>query len=99
MCIDSAGLCVFTAFAVLDIPSGLEAIPKMIGATYGFPMTLNDVVEHGKKILNMEWAFNKAAGFSSTEDRLPHFMETKKLAPHNIVFQVTDDDLDKVHNF
>ena len=35
--IDSAGLCVFTAFAVLDIPSGLEAIPKMIGALSRIP--------------------------------------------------------------
>ena len=62
-------------------------------------MTLDDVVAHGKKILNMEYEFNKAAGLSAVEDRLPYFMKTKPLAPHNIVFQVSDEDLDKVHNF
>ncbi len=94
--IDSAGLCVFTAFPVLDIPSGLEAIPKIINAVYGWNLTLDDVMEHGKQILRTERDFNKAAGFSATEDRLPYFFTSKPLAPHNIVFQVTDADLDNV---
>ena len=46
--VDSAGLCVFTAFAILDIASGLEAIPKMLNAVYGWNMTLDDFVEYRK---------------------------------------------------
>ncbi len=94
--LDSAGLCVFTAFAILDIPSGLEAIPQMISAAYGFDFDLNGVTDHGKKILKMEKAFNEAAGFTSADDRLPTFFTEQPLPPHNIVFGVSDDDLDQV---
>ncbi|MEW6351653.1 MAG: aldehyde ferredoxin oxidoreductase C-terminal domain-containing protein [Thermodesulfobacteriota bacterium] len=97
--VDSAGLCVFTAFAVLDIPSGLEAIPKMLSGVYGGNMTLDDVVAHGQKILKLEREFNMAAGISAVEDRLPYFMKTKPVTPHNIVFQVPDEELDRLHNF
>jgi aldehyde:ferredoxin oxidoreductase len=94
--LDGAGLCVFTAFACLDIPSGLEAIPKMINAVYGTNLDLNGVIEHGKKILKLERKFNEAAGFTSTGDRLPYFFKTQALPPHNTVFDVSDGELDKL---
>ncbi len=93
--VDSAGLCVFTAFAILDIASGLEAIPKMLNAVYGWNMTLDDFVEYGKQVLRAEREFNKAAGFSPVDDRLPYFFKTQPLPPHNVVFQVPDAELDK----
>lgn len=93
---DSAGLCVFTAFACLDIPSGLEAIPRMLNGLFGGNMDLNGVVEHGKSILRVERDFNKAAGFTNEEDRLPYFFKVKKLPPHDTVFDVTDAELDTV---
>jgi len=94
--VDSAGLCVFTAFAILDISSGLEAIPKMLNAVYGWNMTLDDVVEFGKQVLRVEREFNHAAGLGAADDRLPYFFKTKPLKPHNIVFQVPDGELDKM---
>jgi aldehyde:ferredoxin oxidoreductase len=97
--LDAAGLCVFVAFAVLDIPEGLEAIPKMLGALYGNEMTLDDVTRYGQAIIKAEIEFNRAAGFSAADDRLPAFMKEEKLAPHNIVFDVTDEELDEVHNY
>jgi aldehyde:ferredoxin oxidoreductase len=97
--LDAAGLCVFVAFAVLDIPEGLEAIPKMLGALYGNEMTLDDVTRYGQAIIKAEIEFNRAAGFSAADDRLPSFMKEEKLAPHNIVFDVTDEELDEVHNY
>ncbi|HTY24592.1 MAG TPA: aldehyde ferredoxin oxidoreductase C-terminal domain-containing protein, partial [Desulfomonilaceae bacterium] len=84
--VDSAGLCVFTAFAILDISSGLEAIPKMLNAVYGWNMRLDDVVEFGKQVLRVEREFNHAAGLGAADDRLPYFFKTKPLKPHNIVF-------------
>ncbi len=97
--LDSAGLCVFIAFAVMDIPEGFEAIPEMLNARYGWKMTLDDVTKHGQAILRVERAFNKAAGFTSLDDRLPDFFLEKKLAPHNVVFDVPNDQLDQLHNF
>ncbi len=93
--IDCAGLCVFTAFAVLDIATGLEAIPKMLNAAYGLNMDLNTVSEVGKQILKIERDFNAAAGFTNQDDRLPLFFTTEPLPPHGIVFDVSDQDLDK----
>jgi aldehyde:ferredoxin oxidoreductase len=97
--VDAAGLCVFVAFAVLDIASGLEAIPKMLNAQYGWALTLDDVIEYGKQILKTEREFNKAAGFTALDDRLPEFFQKEPLTPHNVVFDVPDEELDTVHDF
>ena len=46
----------------------------------------------------MERDFNKRAGFTAQQDRLPRFMTIEPLAPHNVTFPVKDEDLDKVFN-
>lgn len=97
--IDSTGLCLFVAFAVLDKPEAFEAIYEMLNGFYGLNLGANDVVELGKTVLTMEKKFNNAAGFTNAHDRLPDWMYTEKLAPHNTVFMVTDADLDTVFNF
>jgi len=97
--VDAAGLCVFVAFAVLDIASGLEAIPKMLNAQYGWNLTLDDVTEYGKQILRTEREFNRSAGFTASDDRLPEFFSKEPLTPHHVVFDVTDEELDQVLDF
>jgi len=97
--IDAAGLCVFVAFAVMDIPAGMEAIPKMLNAQYGWNLTLDGVMDYGKKILKVERAFNQAAGFTPADDRLPEFFLNEALPPHNVVFDVPAKELDQVFNF
>jgi len=62
-------------------------------------MTLDDVTKHGQSILRAERAFNQAAGFTSLDDRLPAFFLEKKLSPHDVVFDVPDEQLDQVFNF
>jgi aldehyde:ferredoxin oxidoreductase len=74
----------------------MGAIPLMLNGVYGWNLDLNGVVEHGKKILKLERQFNAAAGLTAEDDRLPYFFTTKPLAPHNIVFQVSDKELDEV---
>jgi aldehyde:ferredoxin oxidoreductase len=97
--IDSTGMCLFIAFAILDIPEGLDAIPEMLNARYGLNMTLDDVTRHGQEILKAERAFNTAAGFTSLDDRLPEFFKDKPLSPHNVVFDVPDEKLDQFYDF
>jgi len=99
MILDSAGLCVFTAFAIMDIPRGLEAIPKMMTATYGWGLTLADWQEWAKGILRIEKEFNRAAGFTAADDRLPEFFTTEPLPPHKTVFDVPARELDQVLDF
>ena len=97
--LDSAGMCVFIAFAILDIHEGLEALPEMLNARYGLSMTLDDVTKHGQAILKAERAFNAAAGFTSLDDRLPDFFKDKALPPHKVVFDIPDEELDQLYNF
>jgi aldehyde:ferredoxin oxidoreductase len=47
----------------------------------------------------MERDFNKRAGFTAKDDRLPQFFKDEALPPHNVTFGVTDEDLDQVFNF
>ncbi|TET99335.1 MAG: hypothetical protein E3J30_04770, partial [Anaerolineales bacterium] len=50
----------------------------------------------GEETLQLERAFNRAAGFSAADDRLPEWMTTEPLPPHNRVFDVDAEDLDGV---
>ena len=97
--IDSAGLCLFTAFPVLDQPETFEAIYRMLNAMYGLNLTADDVTELGKTVLRTERDFNTRAGFTNKDDRLPEFMYLEPLAPHNQVFEITDEELDEFWNF
>ena len=97
--LDSTGLCLFTAFAVLDQPETFEAIYRMLNAQYGLNLTEDDVTELGKNVLKTERDFNTRAGFTNKDDRLPEFMYQEALAPHNQVFMVKDEELDEFWNF
>jgi len=97
--IDSTGMCLFIAFAILDQPETFQAFLDLLNACYGLNFTADSVVEYGKKILSMEREFNKRAGFTSQHDRLPHYFKTQPIPPHNVTFTVKDEDLDKVFNW
>ena len=97
--IDSTGMCLFIAFAVLDQPETFQAFLDMLNAFYGLELTGDGVTELGKKILSMERDFNARAGFTTQHDRLPAYFKTEKFAPHNVTFGVKDEDLDKVFNW
>jgi aldehyde:ferredoxin oxidoreductase len=94
--IDSTGMCLFIAFAILDQPETFQAMLDLLSAFSGVPLTADGVTALGKKVLTMERDFNKRAGFTPQHDRLPSYFKTEKLAPHNVTFGVTDEDLDKV---
>ena len=97
--LDSTGYCVFTAFALLDQPETFQAMIDTINGMYGSDLTLEGVVKLGQHILTQEREFNKAAGFGKAHDRLPLYFSRESLAPHNVKWDVTDEDLDKVFDF
>ncbi len=96
--VDSTGLCIFVAFPALDIPECFTAIYEMINARYGLNLTADDVVALGKQILKTEHEFNLAAGFTNKDDRLPEFFE-EPIPPHNAVWDMSDEELDKFWEF
>lgn len=95
--IDSSGYCLFITFATLDFPEGLEGAVETCNGVLGTSWTVDDIGRIGREIIDVERAFNKAAGFTKADDRLPEFMKYEKLPPHNNVFDVPDEELDKVH--
>jgi aldehyde:ferredoxin oxidoreductase len=97
--IDATGMCLFIAFAVMDQPETFQALIDMINAFYGLNLTADDVTALGKSILKNERDFNTKAGFTAQHDRLPDFFKKESLAPHNVTFQVKDEELDQVFNW
>jgi len=97
--IDSTGMCLFIAFAIMDQPETFQALIDLINAFYGLSLTADDVTALGKNILTMERDFNKRAGFTKEHDRLPRYFYTESFAPHNATFLVKDKDLDQVFNW
>jgi aldehyde:ferredoxin oxidoreductase len=97
--IDSTGMCLFIAFAALDNAACLPALIDLINARFDLSLTGDDVVALGKYILKTERAFNTAAGFTEVDDRLPEFFYTEPLAPHNLTFDFTGEEIDTFWNF
>jgi len=97
--VDATGMCLFIAFALLDQPETFQALIDMINAFYGLSLTAEDVAGLGKNILKMERDFNTRAGFGAAQDRLPRYFYREPVPPHNVVFTVKDEDLDKVFNW
>ena len=96
--VDSTGMCLFIAFAILDIPDGFNALVDMINARYDLSLTGDDVTSLGQTVLRAERDFNKRAGFTNAHDRLPEFFE-EELPPHNVTWDFTDEEIDEVFNF
>jgi len=64
--VDSAGLCVFTTFAW-----GMDNIAPQIDAACEGDWSVENCLEAGERIWNMERLFNQAAGFTADDDKLP----------------------------
>jgi aldehyde:ferredoxin oxidoreductase len=94
--IDTIGIC----FAVTDVATedngGVESMVNMVNATHGWEMNMEDYIELGKNVIAMEKEFNEKAGFTSKSNRLPEFMHTEAVSPHNTVFDVSYDEIDEV---
>ncbi|MDA8223988.1 aldehyde ferredoxin oxidoreductase C-terminal domain-containing protein [Desulfosporosinus sp.] len=96
--IDSAGLCIFTAFAILDYEPVSHALIEMINAQYGTTWSVDDWFNLGRYILKTERDFNEAAGFTNKDDRLPEFF-SEPVPPHNVTWDFTGEELDQVFQF
>jgi len=97
--IDSTGMCLFIAFAILDQADTFQSLVDLIGGFTGTEFTADDITKLGKTVLSLERDFNIKAGFTTKDDRLPAYFKKEMVEPHNITFQVTDKELDQVFNW
>ena len=91
--IDSMGFCLFVAFAVLDSENGVQTMADLVQAYTGNTFTADDLVNLGVNCMKDEQEFNERAGFTKMDDKLPRFFETDPLPPHNVVWDIDEDEL------
>jgi aldehyde:ferredoxin oxidoreductase len=90
--LDSLGLCLMVAFAILDDPRGVPCIAKMVSGLIGREFTPDDMIGMGVACLQDELDFNRRAGFSEADDQLPPFFR-EALPPHNVTWEFTAQEL------
>ncbi len=95
---DSIGLCILAAVA-LEAPEAGAAFLKALGAKLGTPLGPDAIGHLGVRTLQAEREFNRRAGFTNKDDRLPEFFYKEALPPHNTVFTVTDVEMDTTFSF
>jgi aldehyde:ferredoxin oxidoreductase len=93
---DTLGACIFAGFGFAAAP---ETIKDLLNARYGWNTEADILQVLGKETLKLEREFNRQAGFTKEDDRLPEWMRNEKLPPHNTIFDVSDKDLDELFNW
>ena len=91
--VDALGLCLFVAFAVLDTEDAVQCICDMVSARHGIEFGVDEFLALGTDTLKDELKFNRSAGFSKEDDQLPAFFAREALAPHNVKWDFTVDEL------
>jgi aldehyde:ferredoxin oxidoreductase len=95
---DCTGMC-FMAYVALTTPEGGGALLKAINAKFGIQLGPDDVPALGIRVLKAEREFNKKAGFTKQDDRLPRFFYEEPLPPHNTVFTISEEEIDRTFDF
>ncbi len=92
---DTLGACLFAGFGYAATPDGV--VKRLLSARYGWDdLPDNILAELGKQTIKMEREFNRRAGFTTKDDRIPAWMTREPLPPHNSVFDVSEEALDKI---
>jgi aldehyde:ferredoxin oxidoreductase len=88
---DTLGACLFGGFGFATAPG---AIRDLLKGRYGWDLGEQPLQALGRETLKLERAFNRSAGFTPADDRIPEWMTQEPLPPHNAVFDVPEEDLD-----
>ena len=92
--VDCTGMC-FMAAAALTEGEGGMAFLKAINAKFGTQLGPEDIPALGIRVLKAEREFNRLAGITEEDDRLPRFFYEEPLPPHNTVFSISHKELDR----
>jgi aldehyde:ferredoxin oxidoreductase len=92
---DTLGACLFAGFGYAATPDGV--VKRLLAARYGWDdLPDNILAELGKETTRLEREFNRRAGFTAKDDRIPEWMTKEQLPPHNAVFDVPEEELDHI---
>jgi aldehyde:ferredoxin oxidoreductase len=91
--LDSTGLCLFARPPIIADP---QLMVDMLNGRFGWGWTTEDFDRANRDVLRTELEFNRRAGLTASDYRIPEYMREESLAPHNATFDVPDSDLDAV---
>jgi aldehyde:ferredoxin oxidoreductase len=91
--LDSTGLCLFARPPVIASP---QLMVNMLNGIFGWGWTKDDLDGFNRDVLRNELEFNRRAGITAADYRIPEYMREEPLPPHNAVFDVPDSELDSV---
>ncbi len=92
---DTLGACIFAGSGYAGVPNAV--IRRLLQARYGWQDVPDNVLQElGKQTIRMEREFNRRAGFTAKDDRIPAWMTREPLPPHNSVFDIPEEDLDSI---
>ncbi len=91
--LDSTGLCLFARPPVIADP---QLMVDMINGIYGWGYTKEDLDRFYREVLRTELEFNRRAGITQADYRIPEYMREEPLPPLGAVFDVPDADLDSI---
>ncbi len=93
---DTLGVCAFAGFGFSVAP---ETIRDLLNARYDWQVGDDILQQLGRETLTLEREFNRRAGFTAADDRLPEWMTREPLPPNNAVFDVPEEELDRLFNW
>lgn len=88
---DTLGACIFGGFGM-----DKTLVRDLINGRYGWGVDENYLTDLGRETILLEREFNRRAGFTSADDRLPEWMTQEKLPPVNTAFDVPAEELDAI---
>src|SRR5512138_786064 len=92
---DTLGACIFAGFGYAATPDGV--IKRLLKARYGWDDLPDNVLQAlGKETIKMEREFNRRAGFTKEDDRLPKWMTEQPIPETGQTFDVSEGILDHI---
>ena len=92
---DTLGACIFAGFGYAATPDGV--VKRLLSARYGWDDLPDNILQSlGKETIKMEREFNRRAGLTAKDDRLPKWMTEEALPENGSVFDVGEDVLDTI---
>jgi aldehyde:ferredoxin oxidoreductase len=96
--VDSLGLCMMAGMPLLA-PVPQASLISCVSAVTGESLNEDYLLQLGTSVLKAERKFNDAAGFTKKDDRLPRFFLEEKLPPSGNIFDVPEEEIDRVNRF
>jgi aldehyde:ferredoxin oxidoreductase len=92
---DTLGACIFAGFGYASTPD--VVIKRLLKARYGWENLPDNTLQAlGKETIKMEREFNRRAGFTKEDDRLPKWMTEEAIPETGAVFDVSEEVLDHI---